>query len=110
MVLGEAVLRVLAAMSEGAGCVLVLEDLQWADADTVEVVEYLADNVADQPVLCLVSLRERGTQPALSCVRGLAARRSASVLELGRLSAEEVSAVAAGCLRGWPYRRSWPSC
>ena len=99
MVLGEAVLRVLAALSEGAGCVVVLEDLQWADADTVEVVEYLADNIADQPILCLVSLRSEEPSAALSCVRSLAARRSVSVLELQRLSAEEVIAVAAGCLQ-----------
>ncbi len=58
VVLGEAVLRVLAAVNTGVGCVLVLEDLHWADADTVEVVEYLADNIADQPILCLISLRD----------------------------------------------------
>ena len=102
VVLGEAVLRVLAAVNEGVGCVLVLEDLHWADADTVEVVEYLADNVADQPILCLISLRDEGPSLALSRVHGLAARRSASILQLGRLTAEEVSAVAAGCLGGSP--------
>lgn len=53
MVLGEAVLRLLATLGEGAGCVLVLEDLQWADAETIEVVEYLADNIAGEPVICL---------------------------------------------------------
>ena len=52
VVLGEAVLRLLATLGEGAGCVLVLEDLHWADAETIEVVEYLADNIADEPVLC----------------------------------------------------------
>ncbi len=102
VVLGEAVLRVLAAVNEGVGCVLVLEDLHWADADTVEVVEYLADNVADQPILCLISLRDEGPSLALSRIHGLAARRSASLLQLGRLAEDEVSAVAAGCLGGWP--------
>jgi hypothetical protein len=58
VVLGEAVLRVLAAVTESAGCVLVLEDLHWADTETLEVMEYLADNVADQPILCLISLRD----------------------------------------------------
>ncbi len=48
MVVGEAVLRVLAILGEGAGCVVVLEDLQWADAETLEVVEYLADNIAGE--------------------------------------------------------------
>ena len=98
MVLGEAVLRVLAAGTEGIGCVLVLEDLHWADSATLEVVEYLADNVADQPILCLMSLRDEEPSLALSRVHGLAARRSASVLRLQRLTADEVDAVAAGCL------------
>ena len=102
MVLGEAILRVLAAVNEGVGCVLVLEDLHWADADTVEVVEYLADNLADQPILCLISLRDEEPSLALSRVPGLAARRSASILQLRRLTGEEVSAVAAGCLGGSP--------
>lgn len=100
VVLGEAVLRVLAAVNDGAGCVLVLEDLHWADAETVEVVEYLADNVADQPILCLISLRDEEPSIALSGVHSLAARRSASILRLHRLTAEEVTAVAAGCLGG----------
>jgi DNA-binding CsgD family transcriptional regulator/tetratricopeptide (TPR) repeat protein len=99
VVLGEAVLRVLAALNEGAGCLLVLEDLHWADAETVGVVEYLADNVTDQPILCLVSLRSEEPSLALSCVRGLAARRAASILELQRLTAEDVTTVAARCLR-----------
>jgi hypothetical protein len=110
VVLGEAVLRVLAAVNEGVGCVLVLEDLQWADADTVEVVEYLADNVADQPILCLISLREEEPSLALSRVHNLAARRSASILQLGRLTAEEVSAVAAGCLAVCPFLPGWSRC
>ena len=102
VVLGEAVLRVLAAVNDGAGCVLVLEDLHWADADTVEVVEYLADNVADQPILFLISLRDEQPSLALSRVHDLAARRSASILQLRRLTAEDVSEVAAGCLGGLP--------
>jgi len=99
VVLGEAVLRVLAAVTQGAGSVLVLEDLHWADTETLEVVEYLADNVADQPILCLISLRDEEPSLALSRVHSMAARRSASVLRLQRLTAEEVTAVAAGCLR-----------
>ncbi|MDQ3643018.1 MAG: DUF2791 family P-loop domain-containing protein, partial [Actinomycetota bacterium] len=98
VVLGEAVLRLLATLGEGAGCVLVLEDLQWADAETIEVVEYLADNIAGEPVVCLVSLRGEQPSRALTCVHGLATRRSASIVELPRLSDEEVVLMAAACL------------
>jgi DNA-binding CsgD family transcriptional regulator/tetratricopeptide (TPR) repeat protein len=99
VVLGEAVLRLLATLGEGAGCVLVLEDLHWADAETIEVVEYLADNIAGEPVVCLVSLRGEQPSRALTCAHGLATRRSASIVELPRLSDEDVVLMAAGCLR-----------
>jgi DNA-binding CsgD family transcriptional regulator len=98
VVLGEAVLRLLAAVGDGPGCVLLLEDLHWADAETVEVVEYLADNIAGERVLCVISLRDEEPSKALSCAYDLAARRSASLVSLRRLSDEEVVSVAAGCL------------
>ena len=99
VVLGEAVLRLLASLGEAAGCVLVLEDLHWADAETIEVVEYLVDNIAEEPVFCVVSLRNEQPSRALTCVHDLATRRSASVVALPKLSDEEVVSMAAGCLR-----------
>ncbi|TWF75098.1 regulatory LuxR family protein [Pseudonocardia hierapolitana] len=98
VVLGEAVLRLLAALGRDGGCVLVLEDLHWADAETVEVVEYLADNIAGEPVLCVVSLRSDEPSRARSRVHDLASRRSATVVELRSLTDDEVVSVAAGCL------------
>src|SRR5215472_14805297 len=53
---GEAVLRLLRRLAPD-GLVVALEDLHWADPDTVSLVEYLADNAADQPVLFVCSLR-----------------------------------------------------
>ena len=44
--LGEAVLQLLRVLSADAGCLLVLEDLHWADRETVALLEYLADNLA----------------------------------------------------------------
>jgi len=37
--LGEAVLRLLRALAPRAGCVLVLEDLHWADRETLALLE-----------------------------------------------------------------------
>ncbi|HEY2284215.1 MAG TPA: ATP-binding protein, partial [Streptosporangiaceae bacterium] len=56
--LGEAVLRLLRALAPPAGCVLVLEDLHWADRETLGLLEYLADNLATERVLCLATVRE----------------------------------------------------
>ena len=37
---------------------LVVEDLHWSDAETLKVVEYLADNLAGQPVLVVATVRD----------------------------------------------------
>lgn len=42
LVLGEGLLRLLLSIGGAAGCLLILEDLHWADADTLALVEYLA--------------------------------------------------------------------
>jgi len=53
---GEAVLQLLRRLGPD-GLVVAMEDLHWADPDTVSLVEYLADNAAGQPLLFAVSLR-----------------------------------------------------
>ena len=57
---GEAVIQLLRRLSEPEGLVVVLEDLHWADPDTLGVVEYLADNLEGARVLCLVTSRDEG--------------------------------------------------
>src|SRR6266699_2992454 len=63
LILGEAVLRLLSDLG-GKGTVLVLEDLQFADPESVAVVDYLADNLASERVLCVATLRD--TEPSLA--------------------------------------------
>lgn len=53
---GEALLQLLRCLAP-AGVVVVLEDLHWADPDTLAVVDYLADNVVTERVLLAVTLR-----------------------------------------------------
>ena len=57
VVLGEAVLRLLCQLGGEDGCVLVLEDLHWADRDTLGVLDYLAAAVTGSRVLVAVSSR-----------------------------------------------------
>ena len=57
MVLGEGLLRLLRALAGERGCLLVLEDLHWADPESLAVLEYLADNVAGERIVCLGTLR-----------------------------------------------------
>src|SRR4029453_4501818 len=75
---------------------LVLEDLHWADSSTLDLVVFLAHNVADGRVLVVATYRadELG---AAERMRGLAegVRRSdaAIVLELGPLERGELTAL-----------------
>ena len=77
---------------------LVLEDLHWADASTLDLVVFLAHNLDRRRVLLLGTYR--ADEPASAGrVRRLAdgVRRSGSslVLELGPLEREEVAALLA---------------
>lgn len=97
IVLGEAVLRLLAVTGRTRASLLVLEDLHDAETETLAVVEYLIDNLGQLPVLLVATLR---TDPsdALELARS-AARRAAGVsLELRPLTRAEADAMVAACL------------
>jgi predicted ATPase len=87
-VLAEGILRLLA---EARG-LAVLEDLHWADADSLAVVEYLVDNAAATPVVLVATARPE--EPVGALMRALARRRAATVLDLSRLDAQQVRRVA----------------
>jgi len=97
VVLAEAVLRLLVTIGRSHGCLLVLEDLHDADADSLAVIDYLVDNVGREPVLVLGTVR---TDPGagLDLARAAGRRRAATIVDLGRLDDESVRALAAGCL------------
>ena len=97
VLLAEAILRLLHAVGQRGGCLLVLEDLHWADPETLSIVEYLAENLGSEPVVCLGTLRTEAS-PALGVVHRLAADRTASVVDLHRLDPAEMAAVACACL------------
>ena len=93
--LGEAVLRLLRALAPQAGCVLVLEDLHWADQETLALLEYLADNLAAERVLCLATLREPDMSKAAKPPRWPARSRHAGPPPCWRWAAS--------------IRRRWPT-
>ncbi|HKR71023.1 MAG TPA: AAA family ATPase [Streptosporangiaceae bacterium] len=104
LILGEAVLRLLSDLG-GKGTVLILEDLHFADPESVAIVEYLADHLAGERVLCLATLRDTEPSLAQDMVRAVHARRSATVIDIPRLNPAEVEQMAVACL-GQP---SFPS-
>ncbi len=91
VVLGEAVARFLAEIGREHGCLFVLEDLQWADPDTLALVEHLASAVRTAPVLVVVSARD--DEPDAEKATRLSGTPGVLTVPLDRLSDEEVAAL-----------------
>ncbi|WP_433364571.1 ATP-binding protein [Actinoplanes sp. CA-142083] len=98
VVIGEGLLRLLRVVGQGRGCLLVLEDLHWADRESLSVLEYLADNLATEGVACVATLRTGEDGTGRDLVETLLARRAARAVELGRLDDEATLRLARACL------------
>jgi DNA-binding CsgD family transcriptional regulator/tetratricopeptide (TPR) repeat protein len=98
VVIGEALLRLLRVLGEERGCLLVLEDLHWADSESLSILEYLADNLATEGLVCLVTLRADEGGAGRNLVDSLVARRAARAVELARLDDEATLDLARACL------------
>lgn len=94
---GEAVLRLLSAVCRRGGGLLVLEDLHWADPETVAVVEHLSDHLDRAPVVCVGTLRSEQDSTARELVGRVRSRRAATVLQLERLNEAQVAAMVVSC-------------
>ena len=97
VIFGEALLRMLSLPGSPAG-LLVIEDLHWADPETLAIIEYLADNVATASMLCLVTLRDTEPSAGLELLHSVSARRAARTIQVPRLTPRAVSQMAAACL------------
>jgi DNA-binding CsgD family transcriptional regulator/tetratricopeptide (TPR) repeat protein len=98
LVLAEGVLRFLRGVAHSDGCVVVLEDLHWADPETLTILEYLADNLADERVVCVATVRDESPSPGLDLARTLHARRASDLIELRRLGGVEMAEMLESCL------------
>ncbi|HEY7074121.1 MAG TPA: AAA family ATPase [Solirubrobacteraceae bacterium] len=87
---------ILEKLDERAPALLVLEDLHWADASTLDLVVFLAHNLHDRAVVLLGTYRADEPASAESMRRlAEAVRRSAAAqaVELGPLAPEELAAL-----------------
>ncbi|WP_204042546.1 helix-turn-helix transcriptional regulator [Acrocarpospora phusangensis] len=98
VVLAEGVTRLLAAVARERGALVVFEDVHWADPETLGVLEYLADNLRSERVLCVATLRPDPGSEAYGLARRLAARGSATQVRLSPLPASDVRRMARLCL------------
>ncbi len=96
--LGLDTARRLRAAAGDAPLLVVLDDLQWADADSLHVLEVVLSQLHGSRLLLALTCREEASgSPALTRVLGAAARLpGARRLRLGGLDTGEVAALAAG--------------
>jgi DNA-binding CsgD family transcriptional regulator len=92
VVMGEALLELMAVISGEKRCVVVLDDLHWADRDTLAVLEYLAGGLAGLPVRVLAAARADEDQPDGLVVLGR--RIDVQVIALTGLSPAEIAVLA----------------
>jgi DNA-binding CsgD family transcriptional regulator len=95
LVMAEAVLRVLRWATDGAGVIVILEDLHWADDESLAVTRYLVDHAGEIPAVIVVTARPGDGQEDVTAVLEAGGAR---VLSLGRLSDEESREMALACI------------
>jgi predicted ATPase len=98
VIIGEGVLRLLRLLAGPTASVLVLEDLHWADAETLAVIEYLADHVATEPVLCVLTCRTDEHSLGSEAIQVLLDRRVVEAIRLARLNEADAITMARACL------------
>ncbi|WP_370944070.1 helix-turn-helix transcriptional regulator [Amycolatopsis sp. cg5] len=101
VVLAEAVFRLLSVTGRERGCLIVLDDLQDADAETLFILEYLVDNLASTGALLVGTLRNEPCE-ALRLARSAEQRRTCTMLELSRLDRGDIRRLAGACLEVEP--------
>lgn len=96
LVLGEGVVRLLREVSGASGVLLALDDLHWADPESLGVLDYVAGSLAvsgsTAPVLVVIAARDDsapGTRTALDRLPG------AAQVRLGRLLRAHVEEMVA---------------
>ena len=78
--MAHSVLWLCSALAEQRPLVLVVDDAQWADRSSLEVLSYLARRIEDLPLLILVAARADDPDAASDLLSLLGSVRAATVL------------------------------
>jgi len=99
IVLAEGVLRLMVERSSPeTPALLVIEDLHWADRETLEVLEYLADHLPGQAVVVVATMRDDEPGPGGELVSALWARRAVQLVSLSPLDPAQSQIMLRECL------------
>ena len=92
-----------AVLASGRPLLLVADDLQWADRETLQFLHYLLRAHPEAPLLVVATVRREELDPdhpLPELVAGLRALELLAEVEVGRLSRPETAALAERLLRG----------
>ncbi len=92
----NALARCLESLARPRPVLLILEDLHWAAAGTLALLEYLAQRISDKPVMILATYREEEAQldhPLRGLRHRLQNKGLLMHLSLGRLSKQAVDSL-----------------
>jgi DNA-binding CsgD family transcriptional regulator len=96
LLLGEAVVRLLRSVGGADGSLLLLEDLHWADPETLAVIEYLADALASERTLCVCTARP-DSSPATALLDRLQALDATSTIRVTPLQGNDIDHMVQAC-------------
>lgn len=97
--IADALLTCLESAVGDRAIVFALEDLHWADEETIALAEFLADNLSTSRVLLLVTMRPEPDH-AQRRFRVLETRGTATVIDLSSLDRGDVADLVRNCLGG----------
>jgi DNA-binding CsgD family transcriptional regulator len=100
----EATTEALVAAAEPSGLLMVLDDLQWADAATLRLLVHLATGVSPARLMVVATYRDTetaGQESLRAAVAALAREASVTRIRLSGLDEAEVAAHLAA-VTGWP--------
>jgi DNA-binding CsgD family transcriptional regulator len=96
-VMAEGLLALLEAIGDDPP-VVVFEDLHWADADSLAVIEYMAERAVERGLLLVVTARTEETRQTAHALRRLEGVPGAVRHELRRLSDRQTARMVGECL------------